>query len=144
MSRSTKGHHLNKLHRMEPPMLHTKFQGHLPFRSWEEDPKVLFFFPYDSIYNLVSISPVVSKWMLFENADDADTDDERWLTTVYSINTRPRSLWLWCGRLRFAQKSSLCLHHQIVLGLAIMWWSHDYSWSTNRKAYLFVHHMWIK
>ena len=82
-------------------MLHTKFQGHRPFGSREED--FLRFLPYmgmvailvmwsepfeqtfvppphgDSIWNLASISPVVSEEMMFKQCerqpDDRQTDD---------------------------------------------------------------------
>ena len=45
-SRSTQGYNLNKLGGLVQPMLHTKFQGHRPFGSREED--CLMFLPGSS------------------------------------------------------------------------------------------------
>ena len=77
------------------PMLHTKFLGHRPFGSGEED--FLRFLPYmgmaailvmwpgpfeqtfvppsqgGSIWNLASIGPVVSERKMFENVDNRQT-----------------------------------------------------------------------
>ena len=84
---------------LEHPMMHTKFQGHLPFGSGEED--FLRFLPYmgmvailvmwpgpseqtfvppyhrSSIWNLTSTDPVVSEEMFKECG---------WQTTMYDVS----------------------------------------------------------
>ena len=98
-------------------MLHTKFQGHQPFGSGEEDflrfllymgmaailvmwpgPFEQIFVPPshgDSIWNLASIGPVVSEEM-FKECGQQTTDRQR--RPTYPISS-PMSLWLrWANK----------------------------------------------
>ena len=49
-SRSTQGHHLHNFVQLDSPMLHTKFQDHLPFGSGED---VLRFIPYMGVATIL-------------------------------------------------------------------------------------------